>query len=305
MLSWLKGIWNEAQKRKRYPGPYKAFTTAHDQEIRFTTRAEVRARIDIALAHYPQLELDAYLSDCVPLYESSAAQMVAAAAPEHADLAVTLLLDHSGSLRGETSFRLAAIAGIYSECLSRLNIQHEVLAYTTSTWHGGRSNQDWKKQGRPPQPGRVCDLLHIIYRAFDDDGPITYDAIRMMSDPYLLKENVDGEALEWGVRRLCAAAKARRVLIVISDGAPVDDATLTANGPNILDDHLRLVTQDVVHNGEIELYGLGLGYQMFRYYPQYAVVRTDKDIGEIAIPILGAIIATGAHAPTAEQVARR
>jgi cobaltochelatase CobT len=301
-FEWFSWLFSPAPAMpKRYEGAYRIYTTGYDQVLRFTTSDDLRARVTFYGAH-DSLPFHTYLNDCVDLYDAAAQRLVAnVPADLVADMAVTFLLDHSGSLRGEPSQRLAATVGIASECLSRLNVAHEVLAFTTSSWKGGKSFADWKHAELPKAPGRLCDILHIIYRAFDDSGPLSYEALEQMTQPWLLKENIDGEALAWAAERLRVQPASRRILVVISDGAPVDDKTLLANGPNILDDHLRLVAADLIRAQEIEIYGLGIGYAMHRYYPQYAVLCDKQDIASVALPVLTAILTSSAHAPSPAQ----
>lgn len=290
------------EQPEEFEGPYRIFSTAFDQEIEYTSSKDLRAKIQIVAALYSPPDFDTYLNACVDQYEQAGHDLVSQlSAAASSDLEVTLLLDHSGSLRGEPSCLLAALAGIYSECLSRLGLKHEVLAFTTSSWRGGQSHLLWRKQGHKPAPGRLCDLLHIVYHTTDAPGPISHEALVQMTDPWLLKENVDGEALLWARGRIEKRNARRRIIIVISDGAPVDDSTLLINGPNILDDHLREVAKETVGAGRVELYGIGLHYAMHRYYPQYAVIDDCTDIARIALPTLGAILSTSTHAPTVEQ----
>jgi cobaltochelatase CobT len=243
------------------------------------------------------------LHDWVELYEPAAKRLLGQLEGQPLDdIHVTLLLDHSGSLLGTDSCLLAASAGIFSECLDRLGISHEILAFTTCSWRGGQSYKDWLAAGSPIEPGRVCDLLHIVYRSAQATGPVSFEALEQMTNPGLLKENVDGEAIEWALRRMAQHRKARNVLFVFSDGAPVDDRTLMLNGPRILDDHLQQTARRAIVDGAVELYGLGIGYAMYRYYPQYAVIIDEHDIGEVALPVLGAVLASNLNAPTGPQL---
>lgn len=288
---------------EHYAGPYRAFTTAHDLEVEFTTSEALSALVSASLQRADP-DFPAMLNESLPLYEPFAQRLVEYLRPHDLhNVHITLLLDHSGSLRGTPSCVLAALTGIYSECLTRLDIGHEVLAFTTRSWKGGASKRSWHAAGKPSAPGRVCDLLHIIYRKSESTEPISYAALEQMTRSWLIKENVDGEAVQWATARLRRRPQTRKILLVISDGAPVDDTTLFLNGPNILDDHLRETNATLVREGDIEIYGLGIGYAMWRYYPQYFFVRDAHDIGPVALPILMAILATNAHAPTPEQAA--
>ncbi len=313
MTDWLRKLFGPSASTSEQPahfeGPYRTFTNDFDQQVVFSTSDALRGKIQIAGSYSPP-NFAAYLAAAVHLYENTAQELVRDLAKvDTANITVTLLLDHSGSLRGEPSCLLATLAGAYSECLSRLNIAHEVLAFTTSSWRGGKSYQRWKAMGAPSAPGRLCDLLHIVYHSADRSEPISLEALRQMTDPWLLKENVDGEALLWALRRIQNRPEQRRILFLVSDGAPVDDATLLANGPNILDDHLHEVMRTIVSDSGVELYGVGIQHRTTwpqdRYYPQYFGVDGPQDISDIALPVLGAILSFPAHAPTAKKVEDR
>lgn len=286
---------------KAYEGPYRTFTTEFDREVRFADAPSASDFKPHMLA-FPDCDLDDYLETWVAHYEPAAVELVSAlAGVDYNDTAVTFLLDHSGSLRGEKCCLMAATVGVASECLARLGIRHDILGFTTRSWRGGEAHQKWVAAGQAAAPGRLCDLLHIVYRDFQGSEPIEYDGLRLMTDPRILKENIDGEAIQWAVGRICKQAARRRILIVISDGAPVDDSTLLRNGPNILDDHLRLVTSDVIQTQRVELYGVGLHYRMFRYYPQYMVLENGLDIAGTFLPVLRALLTTPSHSPQSNQ----
>jgi cobaltochelatase CobT len=290
---------------KAYEGAYRVFTTEFDREVQYAD-APSTAAFTLHNPAFPDCDLDTYLETWVPEYEPAAQHFVTALAnADFSDTVVTFLLDHSGSLRGEKCCLLAATVGVSSECLTRLRVRHEVLGFTTRSWHGGEARAKWISAGRPPTPGRLCELLHIVYRDLQGSEPIEYDGLRLMTNPRILKENVDGEALQWAAGRLSRQSAQRRILIVISDGAPVDDSTLLFNGPNILDDHLRLIAGDMIKAQQVELYGVGLHYRMFRYYPQYVVLENGLDIGGIFLPVLNAILASAAHAPNSSQAESR
>jgi len=286
---------------KACKGEYRAFTTEFDREVRFAN-APTASAFALHNPAFADCDLDTSLENWAPRYEPAAHAFVANLLNTPLrNIAISFLLDHSGSLRGEKCCLMAATVGIASECLTRLNVRHEILGFTTRSWHGGESRRKWISAGQPNAPGRLCDLLHIVYRTFQGEEPLAYEALQLMADPRILKENVDGEAVLWAIERLEREAAARHVLVVISDGAPVDDSTLLFNGPNILDDHLRLVTSKITGDHRIELYGVGLHYKMFRYYPQYCVVESPDDIGATFLPVLNALLATNAHAPSPAQ----
>lgn len=284
-----------AEMPKRFEGPYRIFSTANDRELYFDKLPAFLA--DQTPSPFPQASLADVLPEWVDAYEPAAHAAVKQMSGA-SDVAITLLLDHSGSLRrDDTSCLLAAMAGVASECLARAQITHEILAFTTTTWRGGESRKQWLANGAPPAPGRLCDLLHIIYRTSDETSPLAVEAMNQMTDVQLLKENIDGEALLWAANRLRQLPAARRALLVVSDGAPVDDSTILANGGNILDDHIRHVAGEIVRAGDVELYGVGLKHDMRRYYPQYCVVTAASDIGAVFLPMLAAIVTSDAHRP--------
>lgn len=281
---------------EEFEGPYRVFTREHDLELRGSDVESVISQFP-NWSYYPSPDFDAYFeTHSISLDHLPAAPNLSAGG----DCAVTLLLDHSGSLRGDKICLVALLAGLTSTYLHRLGVRHEVLGFTTSSWNGGTSTQQWREAGRPNAPGRLCDLLHVVHRAFDDPEALNQADLRAMTRSGLLKENVDGEALEWAARRLTATGTARKILIVVSDGAPVDDPTLLVNGPNILDDHLKLVTCDLVAEG-YEVYGVGIDWAMGRYYPQYAVLSEPADLTKIYLPVLAAILNSTASAPTPPQ----
>lgn len=304
VLHWLRRVFapSKTLMPKRFEGPYQVFTTEFDREVAFKDAPSVSAFTSHNLA-FPDYDLDSCLEGWAPEYEGAAHDLVSSLRNmDFDDTAVCLLVDHSGSLRGEKCCLVAATVGVASECLTRLNARHEVLGFTTRTWRGGEARQKWSKTANHSAPGRLCDLLHIVYRTAEADQPVEYDGLRLMADPRILKENVDGEALQWAARRLMEQQTSRRILIVISDGAPVDASTLLANGPNILHDHLRLVARDIVSNQKIELCGVGIHYGMWRYYPQYLVIERSEDIGGTFLPVLRAILTGPTHAPNVTQL---
>ena len=195
---------------------------------------------------------------------------------EFRDTVVTLLLDNSGSMRGRPISIAAICADVLSKTLERCQVKVEILGFTTRAWKGGQSREGWLNSGRPQLPGRLNDLRHIIYKSADAPMRRTRNNLGLMMKEGLLKENIDGEALEWAHRRLVARREARKILMVISDGAPVDDSTLSMNPANYLEKHLRDVISMVERRGQVELLAIGIGHDVTRYY-QRAVTITDAD----------------------------
>ncbi|MDC3002514.1 cobaltochelatase subunit CobT [Paracoccaceae bacterium] len=195
---------------------------------------------------------------------------------EFRDTVVTLLLDNSGSMRGRPISIAAICADVLARTLERCNVKVEILGFTTRAWKGGQSRERWLNDGRPQQPGRLNDLRHIIYKGADAPWRRSRPNLGLMMKEGLLKENIDGEALEWAHRRMTARAEQRKILMVISDGAPVDDSTLSVNPANYLEKHLRDVIDMVERRNVVELLAIGIGHDVTRYYER-AVTITDVE----------------------------
>ncbi|WIJ25655.1 cobaltochelatase subunit CobT [Devosia sp. RR2S18] len=192
------------------------------------------------------------------------------------DTVVTLLIDNSGSMRGRP-ITIAAICGdILARTLERCGVKVEILGFTTRAWKGGKSREAWLEANRPANPGRVNDIRHIIYKAADEPWRHARRNLGLMMREGLLKENIDGEALEWARKRLMARPEARRILMVISDGAPVDDSTQSVNAGNYLEAHLRQVIEDIETRSPIQLVAVGIGHDVTRYYRR-AVTLLDAE----------------------------
>ncbi len=195
---------------------------------------------------------------------------------EFRDTVVTLLLDNSGSMRGRPISIAAICADVLARTLERCNVKVEVLGFTTRAWKGGQSREAWLADARPQLPGRLNDLRHIVYKSADSPMRRTRQNLGLMMKEGLLKENIDGEALEWAHRRMMARRESRKILMVISDGAPVDDSTLSVNPANYLEKHLRDVIAMVEKRKAVELLAIGIGHDVTRYYDR-AVTITDVD----------------------------
>lgn len=192
------------------------------------------------------------------------------------DTCVTLLLDNSGSMRGRPISIAAICADVLARTLERCNVKVEILGFTTRAWKGGLSREEWLAAGRPQNPGRLNDLRHIIYKSADAPWRRARPNLGLMMKEGLLKENIDGEALEWAHRRMNVRPEARKILMVISDGAPVDDSTLSVNTANFLEKHLRDVIEMVEKRRQVELLAIGIGHDVTRYYER-AVTITDVE----------------------------
>ena len=195
---------------------------------------------------------------------------------EFRDTVVSLLIDNSGSMRGRPISIAAISADVLARTLERCQVKVEILGFTTRAWKGGEAREDWLARGRPVNPGRLNDLRHIVYKDADAPWRRTRNNLGLMMREGLLKENIDGEALEWAYRRLVHRHEARRILMVISDGAPVDDSTLSVNASNYLERHLRDVIAMVERRRAVELVAIGIGHDVTRYY-QRAVTITDAE----------------------------
>lgn len=295
---------------------YKVFTSAHDEEIHAEELcdaeelARLRAYLDQQLkplqsvvgrlAHRLQrrllakqnrawsFDLEEGILDTARLTRVIIDPMSALSFKQEEDMpfkdtVVTLLLDNSGSMRGRPIMVAALCADILARTLERCGVKVEILGFTTRAWKGGLSKEDWLKAGRPPQPGRLNDLRHVIYKAADAPWRRSRRNLGLMMREGLLKENIDGEALLWAHDRLLARSEQRRILMVISDGAPVDDSTLSANPGNYLERHLRAVIHWVETRSPVELIAIGIGHDVTRYYRRAVTITDAEQLGGVMI----------------------
>ncbi|VBB69188.1 Aerobic cobaltochelatase CobT subunit [invertebrate metagenome] len=195
------------------------------------------------------------------------------------DTVVTLLIDNSGSMRGRPIAVAAMSADILARTLERCGVKVEVLGFTTSAWKGGRLRELWIRDHKPPRPGRLNDLQHIIYKSADTPWRRARKNLGLMLREGILKENIDGEALLWAYSRLAARYEQRRILMVISDGAPVDESTLSVNPGNYLERHLREVIAWIENNSPIELIAIGIGHDVTRYYRRAVAIMNAEELG--------------------------
>jgi len=195
------------------------------------------------------------------------------------DTVVTLLIDNSGSMRGRPITVAAMCGDILSRTLERCAVKVEVLGFTTRAWKGGQARERWVAEGKPRNPGRLNDLRHIIYKAADAPWRRARKNIGLMLREGLLKENIDGEALQWAYKRLLARPEHRRILMVISDGAPVDDSTLSVNPGNYLEKHLRETIRDIENRNLVELIAIGIGHDVTRYYRRAVTIVDAEELG--------------------------
>ena len=200
---------------------------------------------------------------------------------EFKDTVVTLLIDNSGSMRGRPITIAAISTDILARTLERCGIKVEVLGFTTRTWKGGKARDTWIKENKPKLPGRLNELLHIIYKNADAPVRRTKKNFGIMLKEGLLKENIDGEALDWAYKRLNARSEKRKILMVISDGAPVDDSTLSSNKSNYLDNHLKYIIKSIEKRGSVELLAIGIGHDVTRYYAKAVTILDVDDLGSV------------------------
>ena len=195
------------------------------------------------------------------------------------DTVVTLLLDNSGSMRGRPITVAATCADILARTLERCGVKVEILGFTTRAWKGGQSREQWLTAGKPANPGRLNDLRHIIYKAADAPWRRARKNLGLMMREGLLKENIDGEALDWAHKRLLARTEQRKILMMISDGAPVDDSTLSVNAGNYLERHLRWVIEEIETRSPVELIAIGIGHDVTRYYRRAVTIVDAEELG--------------------------
>ncbi|MEO7178606.1 MAG: cobaltochelatase subunit CobT, partial [Allosphingosinicella sp.] len=208
---------------------------------------------------------------------------------EFRDTVVSLLIDNSGSMRGRPISIAAISADILARTLERCGVKVEILGFTTRAWKGGQARETWLAAGRPPSPGRLNDLRHIVYKAADEPWRRARRNLGLMMREGLLKENIDGEALMWAHNRLIARPEERRILMVISDGAPVDDSTLSVNSGTYLERHLRQVIGWIQARSPVELVAIGIGHDVTRYYDRAVTIMDAEQLGGTMIEQLAAL----------------
>ena len=208
------------------------------------------------------------------------------------DTVVTLLIDNSGSMRGRPISIAAISADILARTLERCGVKTEILGFTTRAWKGGQSRETWLAAGRPPQPGRLNDVRHIVYKKADEPWRRARNSLGLMMREGLLKENIDGEALLWAHSRLIARPEERKILMVISDGAPVDDSTLSVNSGSYLERHLRQVIGWIEAKSPVELAAIGIGHDVTRYYARAVTIMDAEQLGGTIIEQLAALFDT-------------
>lgn len=312
--------FNESLGRRRRPPDYKIYSSAYDETVTASDLAspdelaQLRLQLDRQMAHLQKtitklanrlqrflmskqtrdwrFDLEEGLLDTgklarVVVNPGSALSFKMESEIVFRDTVVSLLIDNSGSMRGKPISTAAISADILARTLERCGIAVEILGFTTREWKGGRPRETWLSSGRPAHPGRLNELRHIIYKTADQPWRRARKNLGLMMREGLLKENIDGEALLWAYGRLLQRTEQRRILMVISDGAPVDDSTLSTNIANYLEQHLRDVIRWIEHAAAIELLAIGIGHDVTQYYRR-AVTLTDPD--ELSGVMMGELI---------------
>ena len=303
-----QGRWPNDKERP----PYRAFTTAYDEVIDAgelcdgTELARLRGHLDHQLSHFDRVighlanrlqrkllakqtrawefDLDEGILDAgrlarVIVNPAHSLSYKQEKETDFRDTVVTLLIDNSGSMRGRPITLAAMSTDILARTLERCGVKVEILGFTTRAWKGGQARERWLSAGKPAAPGRLNDLRHIIYKSADSAWRRTRKNLGLMLREGLLKENIDGEALLWAHQRLIARPEQRRILMVISDGAPVDDSTLSVNSGNYLENHLRAVIDWIETCSPVELVAIGIGHDVTRYYRRAVTVVDAEQLG--------------------------
>jgi cobaltochelatase CobT len=282
------------QKALPQSAEYKAFTRRYDRIVEATELSSVIGGLSPAAEHGLEQAWKQYQDGLGgwktratwKLLELSQTIRNSLTVQQRDETLVAILVDQSGSMRGPKILMTAMAADVLQATLGGIGIRCEVLGFTTVGWHGGRSRRMWRWIGRPRNPGRLCDLLHVIYKDGADERASTDGwQFRQMLRPDLPKENVDGEALEWAASRLRAYPQKQKILLIVSDGAPVDDSTIMANDVEYLPRHLRSVIQNIVARGDIKICALGLAHDVEQYYATCERIEVPDDLPE-AIAVL-------------------
>lgn len=220
------------------------------------------------------------------------------------DTVVTLLIDNSGSMRGRPITVAATCADILARTLERCGVKVEILGFTTKAWKGGQSREKWLASGKPATPGRLNDLRHIVYKSADAPWRRARRNLGLMMREGLLKENIDGEALIWAHQRLLARPEQRKILMMISDGAPVDDSTLSVNPGNYLERHLRAVIEQIETRSPVELLAIGIGHDVTRYYRKAVTIVDADELAGVMTEQLAALFEDQSAGPRAGRMRR-
>ncbi|WP_407119556.1 cobaltochelatase CobT-related protein [Bradyrhizobium sp. LMG 9283] len=295
-LSFVPSLRRSRRRPVRFDPdrPYQVYTPDYDLEIKASDLDAVLATLpDRRWAdRFPEVDpgqlydLEKDLAARRTRMRSSQAED--STAFDAADTIVALLIDHSGSMRGQPMLFAARAALVASDLLDSLGAKQEVLGFTTARWKGGQSREKWLADGQPSHPGRLNDLLHIIYCSAGEK--LSAQRCADMLRPDLMKENIDGEAIQWAASRLRRRAERQKYLIVLSDGAPVDDSTLLANGDRYLDHHLRHVTSEIEQAGDIRLAAIGISHPVEQYYRQGITISSPEELEEALVQLINRLV---------------
>ncbi|WP_421859028.1 cobaltochelatase CobT-related protein [Oricola sp.] len=273
-----------------YPNGYKVYTTKFDKAVKAQFPDEVRQRLAGKIAKLNRFVEENRIDADIKALKLIGTLRKRVEDRPFDDTVVSILLDHSGSMRDQRAMFCILAVSVLTDFLSRLDIRHEILGFTTSSWHGGRSRKRWRLRGRYKNPGRLCDLLHIVYRDASDSRLGAPCCLSMMLNDKLLKENVDGEALLWAASRLDQGIKARKIILHFSDGAPVDDSTLAINPPDILHKHMIAVVGDLSARPGYRVGGVGIDYDVKRYFPECISISSIDSIADELLPFVANLL---------------
>jgi cobaltochelatase CobT len=294
LISWKSVLeWRRRRPIKDSPDgtPYKIYTTEFDKVL---TSAELPKKLDSSspdaekgFLKHDRLEWDQAISEAEQTLKTLHQNLSKSSSSLSliGDTAIVFLVDQSGSMKGQPM--ASTVAGLIqlTQLLVRRGTKTEIIGFTTAGWQGGFARRQWSESKRPQRPGRLCALMHIIYKSFDQVD-LNEHSWHQMLNPDILRENIDGEALEFAESRLLARSESRRILMIISDGAPVDDSTLTQNGPSFLYRHVTAVISRIQYDAKIELYAIGVNFSVSEFY-EYSVRADDaKSLVDEAIKFL-------------------
>ena len=268
-------LFNKATYNEVIKDLYYAYTTAYDEVIIPSEIVQPTEAMELHSTFLKHLRHEVVRAES----EISIRSRAIGEASKNQKLAIMFLIDNSGSMRGTKILGAACWISIISSILSQLNIPTEVAGFTTRAWKGGNSRELWIRDGKPARPGRLNDVRYIIYKSFEQTQREADTNFGLMLRDGLLKENIDGEALLWGYSRLLTRSEKRKILIMISDGAPVDDSTLSVNQGNFLDVHCRATINRIRSEPNIELYGVGIELDVSRYYGAGSPTLSAQSVG--------------------------
>lgn len=300
-MAFWKRLFERGFRRKKTTGfgAYRVFTRRFDKVVHVKQLPDVLGRQSAEDARSHEAAWKTFQTGLEDwrtrwhLRALSSAEVVRAGVSEadRRDTTVSILIDQSGSMRGQPMLLAAGAVNVADQFLQQLECNVEILGFTTSSWQGGEARRLWKSFLRPSNPGRLCDLLHIIYRDGEQKASraLWYD-FKSMLRPDLPKENIDGEALEWAAERLRKRAHRRKFLLIISDGVPADDSTLLANDVGILDRHLREVIAAVERDPDISLAAIGIGHDVSQHYSRSRILVGPSDLGDELISLLAEML---------------